>query len=136
LADVPYSAINTCSDTTYDSEGANNIYCASNAWAGAKKACDDRNMTLPTNSQLESLAMNYLYADAYLSGGSYYGTPVSENFEMVSLNTSSLPFALWANNYYNLSGYAGNLHLKTTSFHYQGYTYAKNSTTPYVRCVK
>ncbi|MFI3300790.1 MAG: hypothetical protein R3Y28_05150, partial [Candidatus Gastranaerophilales bacterium] len=135
LADVPYSAINTCSDTTYDSEGANNIYCASNAWAGAKKACEDRGMSMPTNSQLESLAMNYLYADAYLSGGSYYGTPVSENFEMVSLSTSSLPFDLYSSTY-NYSGMAANFAFTTTKFQSQGNTLTKDNTSPYVRCVK
>ncbi len=55
------TAINTCSDGTeedkaYDPTGDSNSYCANNYWAGAKKACDQKNMELPTMAQLAQLA--------------------------------------------------------------------------------
>ncbi len=55
------TAINTCSDGTeedkaYDPTGDTNSYCANNYWAGAKKACDQKNMSLPTRAQLAQLA--------------------------------------------------------------------------------
>ncbi|MFI3300492.1 MAG: hypothetical protein R3Y28_03635, partial [Candidatus Gastranaerophilales bacterium] len=143
LADVPYSAINTCSDATYDDTGTANDYCASNAWAGAKKACEDRGMSMPTNSQLLSLIQNYLYEDYYLDTSTtttvadYLGTPVSENFEMLSLDISSLPFRLWSSSYDSgYINYGGTFYLTSTYFHEQWYTILKNSTSPYVRCVK
>ena len=54
-------AINTCSDGTeedkaYDQTGDTNSYCATNYWAGAKKACDQKNMSLPTSALLTQLA--------------------------------------------------------------------------------
>ncbi len=57
------TAINTCDDTTYDSNGSANSYCANNYWAGAKKACKDKGMELPTRAQLAQLASN-LYVDS------------------------------------------------------------------------
>ena len=55
------TAINTCSDGTeedkaYDQTGNTNTWCANNYWAGAKKACDQKNMELPTMAQLAQLA--------------------------------------------------------------------------------
>ncbi len=55
------TAINTCSngteeDKAYDQTGDRNYYCATNYWAGAKKACDQKNMSLPTRAQLAQLA--------------------------------------------------------------------------------
>ncbi len=60
---IANTAINTCDDTTYDSNGSANSYCANNYWAGAKKACDQKNMELPTMAQLAQLASN-LYVDS------------------------------------------------------------------------
>ena len=62
------TAINTCFDGTeedkaYDQTGDSNGYCANNYWAGAKKACDQKNMSLPTRAQLAQLASN-LYVDS------------------------------------------------------------------------
>ncbi len=59
--DFAPTAINTCSDGTeedkaYDQTGDSNSYCATNYWAGAKKACDQKNMELPTIAQLAQLA--------------------------------------------------------------------------------
>ena len=56
------TAINTCDDTTYDSNGSANAYCDRNYWAGAIKSCRDKGMTLPTRAQLAQLASN-LYVD-------------------------------------------------------------------------
>ena len=55
------TAINTCSDGTeedkaYDPTGDSNDYCSTNYWAGAKKACDQKGMELPTRAQLAQLA--------------------------------------------------------------------------------
>ena len=57
------TAINTCDDTTYDPNGSANSYCANNYWAGAIKACKDKDMELPTRAQLAQLASN-LYVDS------------------------------------------------------------------------
>ena len=59
--DFAPTAINTCSDGTeedkaYDPTGDTNSYCANNYWAGAKKACAQKNMSLPTRAQLAQLA--------------------------------------------------------------------------------
>ncbi len=69
------TAINTCSDGTeedkaYDPTGDSNSYCATNYWAGAKKACDQ-----PTRAQLAQLASN-LYVD---SNGNEVTIGVTEN---------------------------------------------------------
>ena len=57
------TAIDTCSDTTYDKNGSANEFCANNYWAGAVKSCRDKNMTLPTRAQLAQLASE-LYVNA------------------------------------------------------------------------
>ncbi len=51
------TAINTCGP------GDSNNYCSTNYWAGAKKACSDMGMELPTRAQLVQLA-NELYVDS------------------------------------------------------------------------
>ncbi|MDD3437124.1 MAG: C-type lectin domain-containing protein, partial [Candidatus Gastranaerophilales bacterium] len=54
---VTHSAIDTTTDKTYDNticgESPDNQYCATNRWAGAKKACDDLGMHLVTLDELE-----------------------------------------------------------------------------------
>ena len=50
------TAIDTCSDTTYDKHGTDNQFCSTNYWAGAIKACKDKGMELPTGAQLAQLA--------------------------------------------------------------------------------
>ena len=49
-------AINTCPS------GSSDVYCSNNYWAGAKKACDQKNMELPTMAQLAQLASNLYVA--------------------------------------------------------------------------
>ena len=75
------TAINTCSDGTeedkaYDQTGDSNSYCATNYWAGAKKACDQKNMSLPTRAQLAQLASE-LYVNS--SDGSAVTIGATEN---------------------------------------------------------
>ncbi|MBQ8459551.1 prepilin-type N-terminal cleavage/methylation domain-containing protein [bacterium] len=50
-----FSAIDTCSDKTYDSNGTSNSYCSNNRWAGAKKACSDIGMSLPGTGTLQAI---------------------------------------------------------------------------------
>ena len=58
------TAIDTCSDTTWDEHGTDNSYCSTNYWAGAKKACSDMGMELPTLTQLAQLASElYVYSN-------------------------------------------------------------------------
>ena len=61
--DFAPTAIDTCSDTTWDDHGTDNSYCSTNYWAGAKKACSDMGMSLPTREELAQLASN-LYVDS------------------------------------------------------------------------
>lgn len=60
-----YSAINTCNDKTYDSWGTENWFCSSNRWAGAKKACQDIGMSLPSHGTLQAIR-NKAVADSSL----------------------------------------------------------------------
>ena len=50
-----FSAIDTCNDKTYDSNGKANKYCSNNYWAGAKKACQDIGMSLPGTGTLQAI---------------------------------------------------------------------------------
>ncbi len=61
--DFQPTAIDTCSDTTWDDNLTANSYCSTNYWAGAIKACKDKGMELPTRAQLALLASN-LYVDS------------------------------------------------------------------------
>ena len=55
------TAINTCGGTNeWDTEFTSNVgsyLCENNYWAGAKKACADIGMVLPTQEQFETLAL-------------------------------------------------------------------------------
>ena len=58
----PTTAINTCignGNEEYDDRG-NHSECATNHWAGAKKACADNEMRLPTMQELADVA-TYIY---------------------------------------------------------------------------
>lgn len=77
-ADTAVSAIYTCSDTTWDSHTTANIYCATNYWAGAKKACYDTASTplhqwrLPTKNELCSMYKYRAYISAPMSAAFYW----------------------------------------------------------------
>ena len=58
----PTTAINTCignGNEEYDDRG-DHAHCATNHWAGAKKACADNEMRLPTMQELADVA-TYIY---------------------------------------------------------------------------
>ena len=62
--DFAPTAIDTCNDTTWDNHLTVNDYCDTNYWAGAKKACSDKGMSLPTSAQLTQLAQElYVKSD-------------------------------------------------------------------------
>ena len=50
-----YECINTCYDTTWDSNGSKNKFCSNNCWAGAKKACNEVGMSLPEKNKLNRI---------------------------------------------------------------------------------
>ena len=56
--DTTYASINTCNDSTYDSNLTANVYCSKNAWAGAKKACIIQGMRLPSQAELGTIYQN------------------------------------------------------------------------------
>ena len=61
-SDISTTAINTCTGSgneSFDDRG-DHSYCATNHWAGAKKACADNDMRLPTMQELADVA-TYLY---------------------------------------------------------------------------
>ena len=70
------TAIDTCSDTTWDDNLTANSYCSTNYWAGAIKACKDKGMELPTRAQLAQLASE-LYVNS--SDGSAVTIGATEN---------------------------------------------------------
>ncbi|MDD3436953.1 MAG: hypothetical protein PHC64_07375, partial [Candidatus Gastranaerophilales bacterium] len=54
---TPHDAIDTSIDSTWDSNCTNSssVYCTQNDWAGAKKACADLGMRLPTDVELTAI---------------------------------------------------------------------------------
>ena len=79
-SDTAYSAINTCSDTTYDNNLASNPYCAANAWAGAKKSCANMGMRLPTIAELGTInTQRALISGLDLTGAGYSYWSSGEN---------------------------------------------------------
>ena len=56
--DTTPSAINTCTDTTWDTNLTANAYCATNYWAGAKKSCSAQGMKLPDLTELNTIYTN------------------------------------------------------------------------------
>ena len=60
----PTTAINTCEGSDYheydERSDSVNLSCATNHWAGAKKACADNEMRLPTMQELADVA-TYIY---------------------------------------------------------------------------
>ncbi len=108
------TAINTCSDGTeedkaYDQTGDRNGYCANNYWAGAKKACDQKNMELPTMAQLAQLASE-LYVNS--SDGSAVTIGANENKSGLKVKDEyqeSQPikynsYRYWSSEEYNANG--------------------------------
>lgn len=69
--DTTYTPINTCTDTTYDSNLTANAYCSNNSWAGAKKACAEQGMRLPSKDELNTIFQNAATISG-LSGSVYW----------------------------------------------------------------
>ncbi|MDD3436519.1 MAG: hypothetical protein PHC64_05125, partial [Candidatus Gastranaerophilales bacterium] len=106
-ANVSYSAINTCTDTTWDSHLTANTYCVENYWAGAKKACADMNMYLPSNTELTAIynATNKnsgIKSLLNMSSGYYWSSSECDEYE----DAWSKRFAL-SNFYPNAKGIMG-----------------------------
>ncbi len=77
--------IDTCDGTNpYDQNYTSSVssYCSTNYWAGAKRTCDQKNMTLPTRAQLAQLASE-LYVNA--SDGSAVTIGANENRERLKV---------------------------------------------------
>ncbi|MDD3437260.1 MAG: hypothetical protein PHC64_08930, partial [Candidatus Gastranaerophilales bacterium] len=73
-ADTSYSAVNTCTDTTWDSRLTTNMYCASNGWAGAKKACGDLGWRLPSDTELTIITKNSGIKSLLNMSGTYWSS--------------------------------------------------------------
>lgn len=62
-SDTTFAPINTCSggtaaDKAFDSSGDSAFFCATNNWAGAKKACSAQGMRMPSLAELMSIYPN------------------------------------------------------------------------------
>ncbi|MDD3437084.1 MAG: hypothetical protein PHC64_08050, partial [Candidatus Gastranaerophilales bacterium] len=114
-ANVSYSAIDTTTDKTYDSSTCgstpDNPYCANNRWAGAKKACVDLGMHLPSDAELTSIY-----------------TTTTKNFSIKSLLNMTY-------NYWSSSGYDSYRAWKRR-FDNGVHNYLEKGSTISVRCVR
>ena len=75
-----YQSLNTCDGSEYlkwDTRGSYNAYCATNMWAGAKKACADMDMRLPTFAELKDIYENR--ANYKVSSWGAYWSVTDEN---------------------------------------------------------
>ncbi|MDD3437057.1 MAG: DUF1566 domain-containing protein, partial [Candidatus Gastranaerophilales bacterium] len=111
-ANVTYSAIDTCTDATWDSHLTANTYCANNRWAGAKKACADLGWHLPSDAELTAIYTTTTKNSGIKSllniiTGWYWSS--SENLDSTA----------WFRSFYNGNHYAFN-----------------KSDNNYIRCVK
>ena len=106
---IANTAINTCDDTTYDSNGSANAYCAYNYWAGAVKSCRDKNMTLPTSAQLTQLAQAlYVKSDgteATIDEGYTSGLKVRDQYK--DNPPITLDYSYWSSEEGNTGGAYG-----------------------------
>ena len=106
------TAIDTCSDTTWDEHGTDNYYCSANYWAGAKKACSDMGMSLPTREQLAQLASE-LYVDSNSNAVEIayneYKSSLKVKDEYSQNPPLSLGYAYWSSE----EVHAGNAYLRT-----------------------
>ena len=76
---ISYSCIDTCSDTTYDSNGTANDYCSYNCWAGAKKTCADIGMTLASRDNLTTIYNAKGTNDKVPTSGARWSSAESDN---------------------------------------------------------
>ncbi len=96
----PTTAINTCegsADSEWDDRDQGTVYCSTNHWAGAKKACADNEMRLPTMQELADVA-TYIYKQEDNPIGRFEGrdniTPDPER--AAELNWSTNGWGYWS----------------------------------------
>ena len=94
--DFAPTAIDTCSDITYDKNGTANRFCSTNYWAGAKKACSDMGMSLPTQAQLAQLASE-LYVDSEGNAVTIGATETHLNLKLKDEYSQNPPITLGYN---------------------------------------
>ena len=95
----PITSINTCNgsaDLEYDRRGSANGYCATNYWAGAKKACAKNDMRLPKTWEIARVA-TYIYRqeDNPISGGETRHDIVPDADRVAELNWSIMGSWYW-----------------------------------------
>ncbi len=66
---IKNGALNTCSDTTWDSRGASDPNCSKNYWATDRKYFNDLGMTLP---DIDTLGQIYCQANGLTEKQTYY----------------------------------------------------------------
>ena len=106
--DFQPTAIDTCSDTTWDEHGTDNYYCSTNYWAGAKKACSDMRMNLPTRAQLAQLAselyVNSSDGSAVTIGANEDKTGLKVKDEYKDNSPLTLGYFYWSSEEYAANG--------------------------------
>ena len=92
----PTTAINTCTGSGNeewdDDRGSTNSYCATNHWAGVKKACADNDMRLPTLQELADVA-TYIYKQEDNPIGAYEGERFDITFD--ATRAAELNWSTW-----------------------------------------
>ena len=77
VSDSTYTSINTCDgspDISYDPRGSTNVNCATNNWAGAKKACSVQNMKIPSKDELDIIYQNRASISGLNLGSTYWSS--------------------------------------------------------------
>ena len=125
----PTTAINTCvgsPDREYDDRG--NDYCATNHWAGAKKACADNDMRLPTGQELADVA-TYIYKQDNPIGAYEIRSNITPDADLAAeLNWSTTNGGYWSSEPYG-SDHAYEWYFNTShtalygNYHYVNYSY-------------
>ena len=133
--------IDTCDGTSeYDKNYTSSVssYCPTNYWAGAIKACKDKDMELPTRAQLAQLASN-LYVD---SNGDEVTIGANENKENLKVKDEykdnpplTLGYNYWSSEE-NGAGYAYYRTFGTSRTHgNDSYWYSKGTSYGRAICV-
>ena len=105
-SDLISEAISTCTGSgneSFDDRG-DHIYCSNNYWAGAKKACADNDMRLPTMQELADVA-TYIYKQNNPIGIYQDLSGITPDADRVAeLNWSTSGRVYWSSE--SVSGYA------------------------------
>ena len=123
----PTTAINTCignGNEEYDDSG-NHSYCATNHWAGAKKACADNEMRLPTMQELADVA-TYIYKQDNPIGAQEHRYNITPDASRATeLNWSTNGWYYWSSEPYgSYSAYSRYFYSSYNNWHgnYVGYS--------------